>query len=197
MFFEGDERGPVDPVWPAAAMHVPSGHRSDTPVPIRARRKKVKDPRSPAVGLVSLLLFAFVATFFAWFSAGPAVADARARPARVSRRWPTARSPGSTSDVPSSRPTDASFSATVTLLGPASQHVRVGHEVAGADGLRHGLDGVRGRRQQPLPALGPGRCSSRCCADSASRGRPARSGCRVGGRRVVTLAGQPGRPDCR
>ena len=125
MFFESDEREPVDAAWPTATMHVPSGHRPDTPVPIRVRRKKVKDPRSPAVGLASLLLFAFVATFFAWFSAAPlwlTLGHGRHGVATVAN-CPVA---GIDKRCAEFTATDASFSATVTLLGPASEHVRSG-----------------------------------------------------------------------
>ncbi len=129
VFFEADERAPVEPMWPAATMHVPSGHRADTPVPIRGRRKKIKDPRSPVVGLASLLLFAFIATFFAWFSAAPlwlTLGHGRHGVAVV------ANCPvdGIDKRCAEFTATDASFSATVTLLGPASQHAPSGTKLA-------------------------------------------------------------------
>jgi hypothetical protein len=125
MFFDGDERNPVDAPWPAQAMHVPSGHRADTPMPTPPRRKRIKDPRSPAVGLVALVLFAFIATFFAWFSAGPlwlTLGHGRQGVATVAN-CPVA---GINKRCAEFTATDASFSATVTLLGPASQHARSG-----------------------------------------------------------------------
>lgn len=68
LFFE-PEAG-TDLAWPAQMMRVPHGHRADTAIPT-VPHKPTKDPRSPFVGLVALLIFGFIATFFAWFSAGP------------------------------------------------------------------------------------------------------------------------------
>jgi hypothetical protein len=70
VFFDPDPVPIAEPVWPAQVTRVQYGHRGDTPMPT-VRPHKVKDPRSPAIGLLALVVFAFIATFFAWFSAGP------------------------------------------------------------------------------------------------------------------------------
>jgi hypothetical protein len=96
---------------------VPDGHRGDAESPVTPRRRR-KPPRSPAVGLIGLLLFTFIATFFAWFSAGPlwlSLGHSQHGVATV------ANCPVAGIDKRCARFTadGGSFTATVTLLGPA------------------------------------------------------------------------------
>jgi hypothetical protein len=115
----------TDPPWPSAGMHIPTGHRADTPVTTRTKRKKIKNPRSAAVGLTALLIFAFVATFFAWFSAGPlwlTLGHGHPGVATVSD-CPVAGIDKRCADFTAVNNT---FTARVTLLGPASVHARSG-----------------------------------------------------------------------
>lgn len=115
---------PADPRWPVPGMRVVRGHRPDEPIP-SIHRKRIKDPRSPLVGLVALILFAFIATFFAWFSAGPLwlslghshrglATVANCPVAGIDKRCAEFVAEGNR------------FSARVTLLGPNGERARQG-----------------------------------------------------------------------
>jgi hypothetical protein len=119
MFFDPDPAPLTEPVWPAHVTRVHYGHRGDTPLPT-VRPRKAKDPRSPAVGLVALLVFAFVATFFAWFSAGPlwlSLGHSHVGKATVAD-CPVAGINKRCGEFVAS---DNAFTAQVTLLGPTAE----------------------------------------------------------------------------
>jgi hypothetical protein len=125
LFFESTAFPPVaERSWPAQVARVHDGAHGDAPMPT-VTRKKVRDPRSPAVGLVTLVIFAFIATFFAWFSAGPlwltlghahqghaTVADCPV--AGIDKRCADFTADGN------------AFTAEVTLLGPAGEQASRG-----------------------------------------------------------------------
>ncbi len=130
LFFEPEPPAMVpaqtdpDAPWPASVTRVPTGHRGDTAISVAAR-KPPKKPRSPAVGLTGLVVFAFIATFFAWFSAGPLwLSLGHSRPGLAT----VANCPVAGADVRCARFTadDGDFTATVTLLGPAGAQAAQG-----------------------------------------------------------------------
>jgi hypothetical protein len=123
LFFEPDPapaaETAVDALWPASVTRVPTGHRGDTAYSVTPG-KRPKPPRSPAVGLIGLLLFTFIATFFAWFSAGPLALSLGHSHHGVAT---VANCPVAGIDKRCARFTadGGEFTATVTLLGPGAQ----------------------------------------------------------------------------
>ncbi len=133
MFFEPEQLAigagdaGLDAPWPASVTRVPTGDRPDTAIPVTPG-KPPKKPRSPLVGLTALVLLAFVATFFAWFSAGPlwmSLGHSQHGVAKVAN-CPVAGTPVRCAEFTAD---GGDFTATVTLLGPVGARAAEGATV--------------------------------------------------------------------
>jgi hypothetical protein len=118
-FFDGDaDRGPTG---------LAPGRR---PQPVRTGRphRHRKPPRRPAFGLPLLLVFALAAAFFAWVSATPLLLTAGHGSQGVAT-VATCSVHGIDRSCAEFVAADKSFSAAVTLLGPASTHAKAGQKI--------------------------------------------------------------------
>jgi hypothetical protein len=92
-------------------------------------RNRPKNPRRPALGLPALLFFALAAAFFAWVSATPlwlAVGHGSRGVATVA----SCNVHGIDRSCADFTAADHSFSTVVTLLGPGTEHAKVGEKLA-------------------------------------------------------------------
>ena len=98
--------------------------------PIRTGRphRHRKAPRRPAFGLPALLIFALAAAFFAWVSATPLLLTA-GHGSRGVATVETCSVHGIDRSCAEFVAADRSFSAAVTLLGPASTHASAGQKL--------------------------------------------------------------------
>ncbi|HEY9482659.1 MAG TPA: hypothetical protein VIR00_06815, partial [Micromonosporaceae bacterium] len=85
-------------------------------------------PRRPAFGLPALLVFALAAAFFAWVSATPLLLTA-GHGSRGIATVATCSVHGIDRSCAEFVAADGSFSAAVTLLGPASTHASAGQKL--------------------------------------------------------------------
>jgi len=100
------------------------------PEPVHTGRphRHRKRPRRPAFGLPLLLVFALAAAFFAWVSATPLLLTA-GHGARGVATVATCSVHGLDRSCAEFVAADKSFSAAVTLLGPASNHAKAGQKI--------------------------------------------------------------------
>jgi hypothetical protein len=116
-FFDGDR----------AATGLAPGRRGQPGRTGRPHRHR-KPPRRPAFGLPLLLVFALAAAFFAWVSATPLLLTA-GHGARGVATVATCSVHGLDRSCAEFVAADKSFSAAVTLLGPASNHAKAGQKI--------------------------------------------------------------------
>jgi hypothetical protein len=118
----------VGDLWDGDADRVPGSlapARRRQPVPTRRPHSHRKAPRRPAFGLPALLVFALAAAFFAWVSATPLLLTV-GHGSRGVATVGTCSVHGIGRNCAEFVAADRSFSAAVTLLGPASANASAG-----------------------------------------------------------------------
>jgi len=118
-------------LWDSDADRVPGAlvtARRRQPIRTGRPRRHRKAPRRPAFGLPALLVFALAAAFFAWVSATPLLLTA-GHGKRGVATVATCSVHGIDRSCAEFVAADRSFSAAVTLLGPASTHASAGQKL--------------------------------------------------------------------
>ncbi len=143
-----------------------------------------KAPRRPAFGLPALLVFALAAAFFAWVSATPLLLTA-GHGSRGVATVATCSVHGIDRNCAEFVAADKSFSAAVTLLGPASTHASAGQKLDARMVSRGSNLAYAGNNTDLLLHWIPGVVLLILCGFGIAR---ATGALRLAGRRTRTLA---------